>query len=168
MNHGRAQGAFAGILVSWYIGAIQEDQKRITSLLIAIQQVGSQTSEPSLQQLIQFLLDDRYLPLISSVCHLRSPISQMDRFAEQGLHLFCPRQMRTFLDKALQIADLVCQADLTHFPRRIQLRLPTVAHPNFRFTIAHTCTVPQVQCKYLNHIRLATIRFKLSRTLCDD
>jgi hypothetical protein len=168
MNHGRAQGAFAGILVSWYIGAIQEDQKRIASLSIAIQQVGSQTTESSLQLLIQFLLDDRDLPLISSCCHLRSPISQMDRFAEQGLHFFYPCQVWAFLDQTLQVADLVRQADLTHFCRRIQLRLPTVAHPNFRFTIAHTCTVPQVQCKYLNHIRLATIRFKLSRNLCDD
>ncbi len=78
----RTQCAFAGIVVRRDISAIQEDKERITSFSIALQQVGSQSAEPAFQQLIQFLLDERYLPLVSSCCHLRSPIARMNCLAE--------------------------------------------------------------------------------------
>lgn len=92
----------------------------------------------------------------------------MHCLSEQGLHFSCPCQLRTFLNQTLQVADLMRQKNLAHFRRRIELRLPTVAHPNFCFALAHTCTVPQVRCKLFNHIVTAAGQDQVIHALLAD
>ena len=132
--------------------AMQKDEKRIAIFSIALQQVSAQTVEGPFKQLLQAHLDHRNLSFVSACCHFLLPISEMNSFAKQGLHFSCPSQTRTLFHQTLQVPDLMRQTDLMGFGRCVQLRLPAIAYPNFRFALAH---------EILDHIISATWHYQM-------
>ncbi len=138
MNDGRTQSSLTDIIGRANIRSMQAHKQAFSVFLIpSLQQAGFRLGygapdQPVTQPLHPF---DLSLELIRR--QVNSLVMQMDCIPEHGLHRSSPENAGMQIDDGLQIANLVCQAELALFGRSLQLRRTTIADPHFRFMITH-------------------------------
>jgi len=126
MDHRRAQGTLAGVIVRRHVSAVQEHEQMLAMRAVTLQQVGADaTGDAPRQQAVEATLQAGALTREASGGQDLTSMPQMNCGAEHLLHLVGPRQARALVNHPLQGAQLMAQTELMLVGGRVQLRFPS-------------------------------------------
>src|ERR687887_560709 len=104
------------------------------------------TGKTPFQHGVQAIFQLHHTPSVAHWRQFLSAVPQVNRFAQQRLHLHRPTQLRLYFTQPSQGTQLMSQTHLPILGGRLQLRPVTIAEPAIRFMFAH---------ESLDHLRAA-------------
>src|SRR3990172_12094788 len=95
------QRPLTGIVIGRHIRPMQEDEEMRPMRAIAVEQISPRSGEGTLEQAIQPTFQKCDLPPKAARGHSVALVTEVNRGAEQGLHLARPAQVGTSVNQAL-------------------------------------------------------------------